>query len=267
MSKTDPIICFGQQPNGFFPKRFFYAKVQTARDLQKKIGGKIVFFYHDSAADYRETITLMKDKNTGEEVRINIDTENKIQKKYSPLYAKKIKKGCQEEVARKLPRFVGPELINIFNSVKAETVADFCLEMYKKMGLLEGIEVVRSGDKDFRMQADDLAEYFADVEYEGEIVRAEMYQGELRLHEGGGKYFYLNSSLPTPEKIEKWQKNPARDSRFKWMNSVIHATHYVAGLGEGQYLNKADFPEVTFVEREKIEDGDFAYLFVYPVEM
>src|SRR5436305_8409 len=38
-----PIICFGQQPCGFFPKRFLFAKILTARRLQKKIGGGEVF--------------------------------------------------------------------------------------------------------------------------------------------------------------------------------------------------------------------------------
>jgi hypothetical protein len=50
---SSPIICFGQQPCGFFPKRYLIAKINTARALQEKIGGKIVFFYHDSDADYR----------------------------------------------------------------------------------------------------------------------------------------------------------------------------------------------------------------------
>jgi hypothetical protein len=39
-----PVICFGQQPCGFFPKRFLFAKIQTARRLQKESGGEIVFF-------------------------------------------------------------------------------------------------------------------------------------------------------------------------------------------------------------------------------
>jgi hypothetical protein len=46
-----PIICFGQQPCGFFPRRFLFAKMQTARRLQQEIGGEIVFFYHDSDHD------------------------------------------------------------------------------------------------------------------------------------------------------------------------------------------------------------------------
>ena len=80
---TAPIICFGQQPCGFFPKRFLVAKIRTAQALQKEIGGQVVFFYHDSDADYRETITVMKDRSTGAEVRLNFTQENKIQKKFS----------------------------------------------------------------------------------------------------------------------------------------------------------------------------------------
>ena len=47
-----PVICFGQQPCGFFPKRFLVAKIQTARRLQAELGGEIVFFYHDSDHTY-----------------------------------------------------------------------------------------------------------------------------------------------------------------------------------------------------------------------
>ncbi|MBP6060682.1 MAG: hypothetical protein KA515_01600 [Candidatus Pacebacteria bacterium] len=258
--KSEPVICFGQQPSGFFPKRYVYAKIKTARELQKKIGGKIVFFYHDSDADYRETITVMTDLKTKEEARINFLVENKIQKKYSPLCYKKITKGWQEETIRRLPRFMEKSLVDIFASVRADTVADFCLEMYKKLGLLDGVEVVRSGDKDFRNISSELPEYFADVVYEGEIVRAEMYREggleKLRLHEGGGKYL----DIPVPAKIEKWQKNPNREHRFANMQSVIHCTHYIAGASEAEYLNKADFPEVVFVNREEIDESDHAYI-------
>lgn len=254
---TLPIIAFGQQPCGFFPKRFLFAKILTARKLQKEIGGKIVFFYHDSDADYRETITIMDDVRTGEEGRLNFTQENKIQKKYSPLYAKKIPAGWKEETARKLPRFMGKEAIALFESAEGATAADFSLDMYAKMGLFEGMEIVRSSDKKLRTEAPELSgEYFADVPYEGEIVRAEMHDTVLRLHEGGGKYF----TIPTPERIEKWQKNPGRDQRFGWMNSVLHCTHYISGAGEGAYLKKEEFPEVKFIDREEIEKSDHAYI-------
>jgi hypothetical protein len=80
-----PIICFGQQPCGFFPKRFLFAKIVTARRLQKEIGGEIVFFFHDSDHDPRETNTILRDQHTNEEVALNFQFENRIQKQYSPL--------------------------------------------------------------------------------------------------------------------------------------------------------------------------------------
>jgi hypothetical protein len=253
---SEPVICFGQQPSGFFPKRFLVAKINTARALQKEIGGKIVFFYHDSDADYRETITLMKDLFTGADVRLNFTQENKLQKKHSPLYLKRIPAGWKEETLKQLPRFAGRELINTFKSVDSKFVADFCLEMYKKMGLLEGIGMVRSSDKSFRQSAMDIAEGFADVEYQGEIVRAKMGTDNLSLHEGGAVYTYL----PKSDIISKEQISAGKDERFGWMNSVIRCTHYIFGEGEKNYLKTLDFPEVKFIEREQITDPDYAWL-------
>lgn len=253
---STPIICFGQQPNGILPKRYLIAKINTARRLQGEIGGKIVFFYHDSDADYKETITTFIDPDTKNEARLNFTQKNRIQKKFSPLYAKEIPDSWQEETARKLPRFVKKEIVDIFSNIKEKNAADFCLEMYKKMGLLDGIEIMRSSDRKFREEATDLQEFYCDVKYEGEIVRAKKEADKLTLHEGGGKYI----DLPLPEKIEKWQKNPARDERFEWMQSVIHATHYVTGASEGIYLKKEDFPNVEFVPREEISDSSLAYV-------
>jgi len=81
-----PIICFGQQPCGFFPKRFLFAKIVTARRLQKEIGGEIVFFFHDSDHDPRETITIVRDQRSGRDVALNFQFENSIQKKvFAPV--------------------------------------------------------------------------------------------------------------------------------------------------------------------------------------
>jgi len=41
---VEPVIAFGQQPCGFFPRRFLVAKIWTARRLQAQIGGRLVFF-------------------------------------------------------------------------------------------------------------------------------------------------------------------------------------------------------------------------------
>jgi len=252
----DPLICFGQQPCGIFPKRYLAAKMQTARKLQQKIGGEIVFFYHDSDHDYRETITLMTDLQSGKENRLNFLQENKIQKKYSPFFAKRIPPDWQEMTLRQLPRFVSFELIEIFASVQAATVADFCLQIYEKMGLLKGIRIVRSSDPEFRKSASELREdFFADVEYEGEIVRARYQNGKLFLHRGGQEYI----NLPQQD-IKKEQKNPARDERFFWMQSVLHCTHYIAGKSEMEYLQKDQFPTVQFLPREEIKNQDHAFI-------
>ena len=229
----------------------------TARRMQKEMGGKIIFFYHDSDADYRETITLFRDPQNGEDVRLNFTQANKIQKKYSPLYAKMIPSGWQDEIARKLPRLVPARLVEVFKSASAASAGDFCLDMYRRLGLLDGIEVVRSGDTAFRAQADDLtSDYYADIPYEGEIVRAEKSGDVFRLHEGGGNYI----TIPSPAHIEQSQKNPGRDYRFRWMQSVVHCTHYISGAGENAYLKKDDFPDVTFVTRDEISDSNYAYL-------
>lgn len=248
------VICFGQQPCGFFPKRFLVAKINTAKKLRGEIGGRIVFFYHDSDADYRETITIMRDKNTGQEARLNFTQENKIQKKFSPLYAKRVPAGWKEEILKQLPRFADKSLIDVFSSADGKTVADFCLEMYKKMGLLDGIEVIRSSDREFRMKAPDLAEdFFADVQYQNELVRAQMINGKLMLHEGGDKYITLPDEI-----IGRHQKSAGRDRRFAWMQSVINCTHYIYGEGEKEYLDVSPFPDITFIDREKIENPDYA---------
>ena len=167
-----PIICFGQQPCGFFPKRFLFAKILAARRLQREIGGEIVFFFHDSDHDPRETITILKDQHSSQEVALNFQFENQIQKQFSPLYAKRVLPEWQEKTARQLPSYVRHSLAAHFTDTKCSNVADFCLEMYTRMGLLEGVRVERSSVPVFRARAVAIPDYFVDVPYEGEIVRA-----------------------------------------------------------------------------------------------
>jgi hypothetical protein len=245
----EPVICFGQQPNGFFPKRFFYAKVVTARRLRERLGGRIVYFCHDSDHDYRETTTPLRDLKTGEIKRLNFDHVGKIQKKYAPLYAKRIHPEWQQKTARVLPCFVELALVDLFESVRAETAADFCLAMYGRLGLLEGVEVVRSGDPAVRSRAIEVEDCFVDVPWEGEIVRARRQEGRLLLHRGGDQYLELPDLPAGKESI-----SPTRDTRLRWMQSVVRCTHYVAGAGEMQYLRRDETPEVAFVERDAIDD-------------
>lgn len=258
---TSPIICFGQQPCGFFPKRFLVAKIQTARRLQKELGGEVVFFLHDSDHDPRETKTILRHKSTDEAAQLNFTYENKTQRKFSPLYLKRVPTDWQEKTAAQLRNYVDSSLIEMFKNVKADTIADFCVEMYRAMGFLEGIKVVRSSDKELRKNACDIDDFFVDVEANGnskldpEIVRARFADNVLKLHEGGDKFLDLPMVDFTKEQI-----SPSRDSRLKWMQSVLHCTHYVAGASEQDYLRKEDAPEIEYITRDTVDRSEEAHI-------
>src|SRR5881398_2019905 len=249
-----PIICFGQQPCGFFPKRYLVAKILTARRLQKEIGGAIVFFCHDSDHDPRETSTILRDRHTNREVALNFQFENRIQKQFSPLYAKRVLPEWHEKTARQLPNYVPPSLVEQFKETRSSNVADFCLDMYDRMDLLAGIRVERSSAPNFRARAVAVSDYFVDQPYEGEIVRARYRGGKLLLHKGGDRFLEIAGSEFGSEQI-----SPSRDTRFRWMQSVIRCTHYIAGASEQDYINEADAPEVKFVRRDEISDSGKSY--------
>src|SRR5437870_13431171 len=117
-----PIICFGQQPCGFFPKRYLVAKILTARRLQTEIGGEIAFFFHDSDHDPRETITIVRDRHSNEELALNRQFENRIQKQFSPLSAKRVLPDWHEKPARQRPRDAPQALVAHSNEANASTV-------------------------------------------------------------------------------------------------------------------------------------------------
>jgi hypothetical protein len=249
-----PVICLGQQPCGFFPKRFLVAKILTAWRMQSEMGGEIVFFYHDSDHDPRETRTILRHRKTDEPAQLNFAFENKTQKKFSPLYAKRIPDGWKEKTISQLPNYIDHGLIDKFKESSSNNVSDFCLDIYRSMGLLEGIKVMRSSDPEFRRAACDIDDYFVDVPYDNEIVRARHVDDGFKLHEGGNAYIDLPGSPFTKEQI-----SPTRDSRLLWMQSVIKCTHYVSGAGEQAYLKKEEAPEIEFVTRDEIERSDEAY--------
>ncbi len=251
---SSPIICFGQQPCGFFPRRFLYAKIATARRLQKEIGGEIVFFLHDSDHDCRETQTILQHRKTGAYTTFNFTFANKLQRKFSPLFLKRLPPEWQAHTARQLPVYVEQPWVDAFKEITATNVADFCVTMYLAMGLLEGIRLVRSSDPLVRESACEVSDFFVDVPYQNEIVRARAIDGEFKLHEGGDSYL----TLP-PADFTKQQISPSRDSRLRWMQSVIHCTHYIAGAGEQAYLNRSEAPEITFINRDPINRSDEAF--------
>lgn len=255
-SSREAVICFGQQPCGFFPRRFLYAKIATARRLREEIGGRIVFFYHDSDHDPRETQTILRHRQSGDQARLNFTFENKVQRKYSPLYAKRVVDGWAASMGRQLPQYVDEAAQRAFAAGRGATVGEFCLSVYRAMGLLEGVEVMRSGDPGVREKACAVEDFYVDVCWEGELVRARRgADGGLRLHCGGPKWI----DLP-PAKVRPAAISPTRDTRMRWMQSVVRCTHYIAGAGELAYLNQAETPEVTFVPRDAIECSGEAYV-------
>jgi hypothetical protein len=251
----NPIICFGQQPCGFFPRRYLFAKIATARRLQAQFGGEVVYFCHDSDHDFRETRTTLRHRKTGEPIQLNFAFDNQVQRKFSPLYLKRVRADWQARTALQLRAYVDPVWVEAFRTVKEECVADFCLEMYRRMGLLDGVRVARSSDPAFRLAACDVDDFYVDVPYEGEIVRARLVAGRLKLYKGGDTYVDLPNVSYTREQI-----SPTRDTRLRWMQSVIRCTHYVAGASEQDYLKKDDAPEITYVVRDTIERADEAYV-------
>jgi hypothetical protein len=126
--------------------------------------------------------------------------------------------------------------------------------MYKQMGLLEGVRVERSSAPEFRAHAVAVSDYFVDCPYEGQIVRARYRDGKLLLHKGGNHFLEIPGAEFGPKQI-----SPTRDTRFRWMQSVIRCTHYVAGASEQHYIDKEDAPDVKFVKRDAISDFDRAY--------
>ena len=113
---------------------------------------------------------------------------------------------------------------------------------------------MRSSDPALRRSACEVSEFFVDVPYEGEIVRARVRDGALQLHEGGDSFVTLPATAFTKEQI-----SPTRDTRLRWMQSVLRCTHYVAGAGEQAYLRQEEAPEITFVRRDAIDRSDEAY--------
>ena len=251
---TTPIICFGQQPCGFFPKRFLVAKILTARRLQRELGGEIVFFCHDSDHDPRETQTVLRHRKTNEPATLNFSFANRIQRKFTPLHLKRVPPDWQARTTLQLPNYVEHPLIELFKGVTATNVADFCLDLYRRMGLLENLRVVRSSDPAVRRAACEVTDYFVDVPYEGETVRARFTSDGLTLHEGGDSFV----ALPLTD-FAREQISPARDTRLRWMQSVVRCTHYIAGASEQAYLRREETPEITFINRDPIDRADEAW--------
>ena len=80
-------------------------------------------------------------------------------------------------------------------------------------------------------------------------------EGRPRLYKGGDQFVDLPDAAYTREQI-----SPTRDTRLRWMQSVIRCTHYVAGASEQDYLRKEDAPEISYLVRDTIDRPEEAYV-------
>jgi len=88
---------------------------------------------HDSDHDPRETQTILRDRRTGAAVLLNFPFENKLQRKFSPLFLKRVPAGWRDHTARQLPVYVEEPWVDAFRTNPASTVAGFCSKWYQRM--------------------------------------------------------------------------------------------------------------------------------------
>src|SRR5262249_41608698 len=124
---TTPVICFGQQPCGFFPRRYLYAKIVTALRLRSEIGGEVVFFCHDSDHDFRETRRTLRPRRRGAPLQLNFAFDTQVRRKFSPLSLKRVRADWQARTADQIRPYVGPRWADELRAVRAANVAEFCL--------------------------------------------------------------------------------------------------------------------------------------------
>src|SRR5258706_11730 len=122
---------------------------------------------------------LCHNKN-GVRAQLHFTFEKNIKRKFTPLYPNTIHCTRPPPTPRQLPNYVPRGCIEIFQGTSANNTADFCLEMYRRLNLLDGLRVVRSSNPSLRCAACDITEFFVDVPHEGEIVRARCNDGALR---------------------------------------------------------------------------------------
>ena len=181
------------------------------------MGGRVVFFCHDSDHDPRETRTILRHRATGEPAQLNFAVATKLQRKFSPLYVKRIAPDWHGKTLRQLPNYVDGRLIDLFRKTSAETVADFCLEMYRGMALARWDSrraLERSGVAAQRMRGERFLR--------GRAVRGRdrpRARARRRALPARGRRVVRHRCRRPPSRRE--QISPTRDTRLRWMQSVI----------------------------------------------
>ncbi len=252
-----PVICFGQQPCGFLPRRFLFAKIQTALRLRDRIGGRIVFFYHDSDHDPRETQTILVEEKTGDEQRLNFQFANKTQKKFSPLYAKFIAPDWQTHHHPPAPQIPRPDRRSTRSnrsprptpptSASTSTAPSDSSTASKSPGPATP-PFARPPAPSTTISSTSNTKAKSSAPDDHPTTDSDS----------------TGAATPTSTSPRKSGTNvrsaPPVTPASRWMQSVIHCTHYVAGAGEMDYLDTSQAPEIEFLRRDDISHASQAYL-------
>jgi len=106
-----------------FSQAFFVRENPDRPEAASRIGGEIVFFYHDSDHDPRETKTKLRHRKSGEAFEINFTFENKLQRKYSPLYLKRVQADWRTKTALQLPAYLDRQWVEAFQENPRRTAS------------------------------------------------------------------------------------------------------------------------------------------------
>ena len=109
-------------------------------DCRPRSAASIVYFCHDSDHDPRETRTILRHRKTGEPAQLNFAFDEQapaqvlaaLPQAHRRRLARADRSGSSRTTSTIPP-------IELFRKTSAATVADFCLEMYRGMGLLDGM--------------------------------------------------------------------------------------------------------------------------------
>ena len=85
--------------------------------LQAEIGGEIVFFCHDSDHDPRETKTILRHRKTNEALPLNFEFDSRLEKKFTPLYLKRISHLWHKKTALQIIPYVDPQWVQCFRDM------------------------------------------------------------------------------------------------------------------------------------------------------
>ena len=105
---TRPSFVLASSRADSFRGDFCTPKSRRPGGCKQEIGGEIVYFFHDSDHDPRETKTILRHRKNNEPLALNFVFDNRLQRKFSPLYLKRVLPEWHAKTAEQIRPFVEP---------------------------------------------------------------------------------------------------------------------------------------------------------------